>query len=230
MSHARPRMMGVLFLAVLTLQPAFQAADASAGSATLRVVDGDTVVLAGERLRLEGIDAPELGQTCLDDTGAAVKCGQNARQHLQRLLFSGAVSCTGDTLDGFGRRLATCFVGNRDINAQMVQDGHALAFRKYSSRYLSQEDAARQSGSGMWRGHFEHPWDYRAARWQVAGTAQAAPAGCPIKGNISKNGRIYHPPWAPAYARTRIDETKGERWFCTEAEAIAAGWRPAHGS
>ena len=68
------------------------------------------------------------------------------------------------------------------------------------------------------------PWDYRAKRWAAA--EQKAPEGCAIKGNITKNGRIYHMPWSPWYAQIKIDADKGKRWFCTEAEALAAGWRP----
>jgi len=226
MRHARLRRTLGLCCAVYMMPPSLE----TSADEALRVVDGDTVVLAGERLRLEGIDAPELGQKCLDASGRSLKCGQRAKKHLEELLSSGPVSCTGDTVDGYDRRLATCFVEGRDMNAQMVQDGHALAFRKYSSLYVKQEEAARRTGSGMWGGVFEAPWDYRAAKWQVADTSQTAPSGCPIKGNISKNGRIYHPPWSPSYGRTRIDETKGERWFCSEAEAVAAGWRPARGS
>jgi hypothetical protein len=78
----------------------------------------------------------------------------------------------------------------------------------------------------IWQSESQLAWEYRADRWARAATE--APEGCPIKGNISKKGeRIYHAPWSPAYAETRIDESKGERWFCDEAEAIAASWRAA---
>ena len=68
-------------------------------------------------------------------------------------------------------------------------------------------------------------WEFRAHRW--AGAEQDAPKGCAIKGNVTAHGRIYHMPWSPWYGKIRIDEAKGKRWFCTEAEALAAGWRPA---
>lgn len=78
----------------------------------------------------------------------------------------------------------------------------------------------------IWQSESQLAWEYRADRWARA--AAEAPEGSPIKGNISNNGeRIYHTPWSPTYAKTRIDESKGERWFCDEAEAIAAGWRTA---
>ena len=68
-------------------------------------------------------------------------------------------------------------------------------------------------------------WDYRA---QALGRRRAhrRPSGCAIKGNVTKSGRIYHMPWSPWYAQIRIEPDKGKRWFCTEAEALAAGWRP----
>jgi hypothetical protein len=67
-------------------------------------------------------------------------------------------------------------------------------------------------------------WEFRARRWAAA--EGAAPEGCAIKGNVTRNGRIYHMPWSPWYPQTRIETDKGKRWFCTEAEALAAGWRP----
>jgi len=94
---------------------------------------------------------------------------------------------------------------------------------KYSEDYVAVEAAARQSGIGLWQDDFQRPWDFRAEKW--ASAEQEAPDGCPIKGNISDNGQIYHAPWSPWYKKTRINEAKGERWFCSEAEAVAAGWR-----
>jgi len=104
-----------------------------------------------------------------------------------------------------------------------VDKGLAWAFTRYSDSYTGREARARAEGTGVWSGAFTPPWDYRAARW--ASAAAEAPEGCPIKGNISKGGRIYHAPWSPWYAKTRIDTSKGERWFCSEDEAVAAGWR-----
>ncbi|MTI42683.1 endonuclease YncB(thermonuclease family) [Roseibium hamelinense] len=198
------------------------------GAQSLRVVDGDTLELDGEKIRLAGIDAPELGQTCLTLTGTPWRCGQSAKKQLQKLAKTGPVECRGAERDAYGRRIATCFSGGRDLNAALVRSGYAFAFVKYDSTYEADEQLARQSGAGVWAGVAEAPWDYRAAKWQSAG--QTAPQGCTIKGNISSRGRIYHMPWSPSYARTRINEAKGERWFCSEDEALAAGWRAARGS
>ena len=85
--------------------------------------------------------------------------------------------------------------------------------------------AAQAEKRGIWQGPAQPAWEFRTQKWSVA--SKRAPEGCPIKGNISDNGRIYHTPWSKWYARTKINTAKGERWFCDEAEAIAAGWRPA---
>jgi hypothetical protein len=115
-----------------------------------------------------------------------------------------------------------------DVGRELVESGLAWAFVRYSDVYVTEENAARVAGVGVWRGMAQPPWEYRRERW--AGAVDVTPRPeCPIKGNISmaSGERIYHTPWSPDYARTVISEDKGERWFCDEAEAIAAGWRPA---
>ena len=100
----------------------------------------------------------------------------------------------------------------------MVEQGMAWAFLKFSDEYEAAQSRAKRAKRGIWRGPAEPAWEFRETRWTKA--AQTAPEGCPIKGNISPNGKIYHTPWSPWYSRTRINTTKGERWFCDEAEAI----------
>ena len=109
----------------------------------------------------------------------------------------------------------------------MVSQGWAVAYRKYSRDYLSQESAAKSGRRGVWKGEFVMPsrW-HRGERLQTA--ARSDSGACQIKGNISRSGkRIYHVPGGQWYERTRIDTSKGERWFCSDAEARAAGWRRA---
>ena len=192
-------------------------------AADVRVVDGDTLVVNGERVRLEGIDAPELAQTCVKASGKTYRCGVAAKEHLQSLIMNSQVTCSGVEKDAYDRRLATCFSAGRNLNQAMVEDGQAYAFLRYSDAYRTEQEMARLNGDGLWAGIAEAPWDFRQKKWQVAGSK--APAGCPIKGNISARGRIYHTPWSPHYSRTRINEAAGERWFCSEEEAVAAGWR-----
>lgn len=189
-----------------------------------RVLDGDTIEIAGTRIRLEGIDAPEGGQTCARAGGGTWRCGQTASAELQKLIGREQVRCESRGTDSYRRMLGICFVGSTDLNAEMVRRGYAWAFVKYSRTYVTQEDDARTRGVGIWQAPTIAAWDYRAGRW--ASADEVTPGDCPIKGNITSSGRIYHMPWSPWYDKVRIEPGKGERWFCSESEAVAAGWRP----
>lgn len=210
--------------------PALHAVPASPvpthGSVTgiARVVDGDTLEIGGTRVRLEGIDAPEAGQSCARAWLGRWDCGAAATNALAKLVAPGEVRCTGVGNDRYGRLLGICFAGGVEINARMVADGHAWAFLKYSARYAEVEATARAAKRGIFATDNEPAWVYREKRWQVA--EQTAPEGCAIKGNVSKTGRIYHMPWSPWYGKVKVDTAKGERWFCSETEAAAAGFRP----
>lgn len=192
------------------------ATHAYAGSA--RVIDGDTIAIGDVTYRINGIDAPEHGQTC-----GTWACGKDATKMMAELVEGKSVACRVLSTDGYGRSIADCEVDGQSLGATMVEQGFAWAFVKYSGKYVTEEAQARKSKVGIWSGAFQPPWEFRAAKWEVA--EQTAPAGCPIKGNISKNGRIYHAPWSPWYSWTKISESQGERWFCSEDEAVAAGWR-----
>jgi endonuclease YncB( thermonuclease family) len=206
---------------VCTLVPA------SAGPLTgpARVVDGDTLDIVGTRVRLEGIDAPETGQTCGRNIVGSFDCGVAATRLLSDLVQGQTVACEERGRDKYNRTLAVCFVGALDLNAEMVRRGMAWAFLKYSRTYVEAEAEARALRIGIWEGDSEPAWAFRARAWQSA--EQAAPQGCAIKGNVSRHGQIYHLPWSPWYGKVTVDERRGERWFCSEAEAVAAGWRPA---
>lgn len=193
-------------------------------SGPARVVDGDTLVIGAQVIRVEGIDAPEDGQSCNRSNGGQWSCGAQATAALSALSAKG-VRCAGSEFDAYKRLIASCSAGNSDIGKAMVLDGMALAYRRYSTRYVADEEIARKASRGVWQGSFVEPWQWRKERWSRAGSSASSP-DCPIKGNISSNGnRIYHAPWSRSYSKTRIDESKGERWFCDEAEALAAGWR-----
>ncbi len=192
-----------------------------------RVIDGDTLEIRGSRIRLHGIDAPERAQRCRSG-GRFWSCGREATRALVRRIGSHPVACEARDRDRYGRVIAVCRVGGKDVNAWMVAEGWALAYRKYSRRYVAQERAARAAKRGVWRGEVVAPWDWRRGK-RLAGTEttmKQGSGGCKIKGNISKGGaRIYHLPGGQFYDRTRIDTSRGERWFCSEDEARAAGWR-----
>ena len=203
------------------------AADATLLSGRATVIDGDTLDIAGERVRLEGIDAPEAGQTCGGGWFGTWKCGSQATEQLRWLVGGRRVECESASRDKYGRVLGWCRADGRDINDEMVRTGFAWAFVKYSTRYQAVEAEARKAKAGIWKGEAQAPWVYREQRWDVAETA--APDGCAIKGNVTENGHIYHMPWSPWYAKVKIEPAKGERWFCTEADAAKAGFRPVMG-
>lgn len=204
-----------------------------------RVVDGDTLVIGDARIRLLEIDAPEAAQACRDAQGALYPCGEVSTQALEALVGGAPVACAWDEIDVYKRPLARCSARGRDLGREMVAAGQAVIYRGRPELYGDAEAQAKAAKLGMWSGPFDRPWDWRhngpsaataktGAALDAALAAEKGPApGCAIKGNISGSGRIYHMPGQADYARTRISEEKGERWFCSEADARAAGWRRA---
>ena len=209
-------------------------------SGRARVIDGDTIEVDGTRIRLFGIDAPERGQSCQAE-GELWICGRLARLMLEDRISGRSVVCEERDQDRYGRIVAVCRAGGEDLNAWMVSEGWALAYRRYAQDYVDEEADAKASRLGVWRGDFVPPWDWRRGKRLPRAARDTGPAmetnhaipraanrggGCRIKGNISSDGvRIYHVPGGRYYDRTRISTSKGERWFCSEAEARAAGWR-----
>ncbi|MCP5085805.1 MAG: thermonuclease family protein, partial [Rhodobacteraceae bacterium] len=189
----------------------------------LQIVDGDTLILDGTRYRINGIDAPEAGQKCTSDRGKSWACGDAATNALYEMTVGRTATCKKLATDICNRIVARCAADGNDLAQEMVARGLAWAFLKFSDEYETVQDEAKQARLGIWQGEAQPAWEFRAHKWNKA--EQLAPDGCPIKGNISKNGKIYHAPWSPWYKRTKINLSKGERWFCNEAEAVAAGWR-----
>jgi endonuclease YncB( thermonuclease family) len=192
---------------------------------TLRVIDGDTFDVAGVTVRLFGVDAPERDQTCTTAGGDPWPCGAWASDQVRALYDGAAVTCDTVDTDHYGRTVARCFADGADIGDVIVANGLALAYRDYSWDYDLAEKSAQVAGLGLWSGSFDTPADWRAAR--PAPEPQAISGDCAIKGNISASGQIYHMPHNRDYDATRIDTSRGERWFCTPQEAERAGWRPA---
>lgn len=193
--------------------------------------DGDSLTITGKRIRLFGIDAPEFEQVCTRG-GSNWACGQESARQLSKLVTGREVKCVPTGVDEFDRIVARCTVGAVDVNRTMVALGHAVAFRKYSSEYVSAEDTARNNKRGLWSGRFDMPADVRAndrssverlPQQVVRSRPQAIVNACKIKGNRSRRGEwIYHVPGMPYYEQTRAEEV-----FCSEADARAAGYRRA---
>jgi endonuclease YncB( thermonuclease family) len=200
------------------------------------IIDGDSFEIGDTGVRLFGVDAPEGRQSCTRD-GSEWACGNEAERKLRSLVGDRTVTCTRRDVDTYGRIVAVCRSGSTDLAAEMARSGFATAYRRYSSDYVDEESEARAARRGIWAGEFDSPEDYRRddRRETPAQRRDDAPSslgcdGCYIKGNINGQGeRIYHVPGSPSYDNTEIDERNGERWFRTESEARAAGWRAARG-
>ena len=129
------------------------------------VIDGDTIEIHGERIRLEGIDAPESNQPCTHkDTGQTWRCGQRAAIWLSDTIGAETVICVEAGRDRWQRMLAHCTVGGNDIGAELVRNGWAMAFVRYSKEYVQQEAEARTARAGIWASEFDPPWDWRRAK------------------------------------------------------------------
>ncbi len=149
------------------------------------------------------------------------------------------MTCEDLGRDRYKRIIAKCTVAGEDMGAWMVSQGLALAYRRYSLDYADEEGNAQAARRGIWAGEFVKPWEWRRGERLETTSPEACTAcdsrhkrllkrseKCTIKGNINaKSERIYHMPDQQSYNVTRINPAAGERWFCSEAEAMAAGWR-----
>ena len=200
-----------------------------------RVIDGDTLEIAGLRIRIQGIDAPEHDDICQRPDGSSWPCGKWSTRTARDRFGGQVLACEDLGERTWGRVVARCTKGDIDVAAAMVAQGAARACPRFalqhahSRGYMEIERTARADRRGIFDGTPPPLAGFCVPR---TGTAQATPAtdrsDCTIKGNINAEGaRIYHMPGQQFYDVTRINEAAGQRWFCTEAEARAAGWRAA---
>ncbi|HWV82017.1 MAG TPA: thermonuclease family protein [Hyphomicrobiaceae bacterium] len=192
---------------------------------------GDTLRVGRQTVRLEGIEAPERDQTCMRGDHRRWRCGEAAQAALSRLVSGRQVHCAPVSKDDTGTVRATCTIGKTDVAAALVEGGHVLAESGLMPRYRSEQAKAEQHKAGLWVGGAtpERPDAWRTRLWNEA--RAKAPEGCPIKGKVAgRRGdtvKTYHLPWSPTYMRLRVISARGERWFCSEADARAAGFAPA---
>ena len=126
----------------------------------LKIVDGDTIVLNGEKIRFSGIDTPELKQTCIKDD-QKIFCGMLAKMILVKKIGNEIPNCKKEGVDVYKRVLAECFVNGESLSSFLVRSGYAFAYRKYSKKFIKDEEFAKENKLGMWSMQFEYPWRFR---------------------------------------------------------------------
>ena len=129
-------------------------------AAHVTVVDGDTIKLGDIKIRFSGIDAPEINQICVASEGK-VACGKISRDILITKVTNNKISCTDEGKDFYGRVLGECFVNGESLSRYLVREGFAFAYRKYSEKFIKDEEYAKSNRLGMWSMKFQYPWDYR---------------------------------------------------------------------
>jgi endonuclease YncB( thermonuclease family) len=190
----------------------------------VRVIDADTIDVGAVRIRLHAIDAPEKDQACQTKHGKRIACGAWVTEKVTSRFDGKRARCTALGTDKYRRTIAKCRVGGVDLGQEIVAQGWAFAYRRYGMDYDLDEKAAFVAGRGLHGLSVQSPEQFRQVR---APAPVSDNSSCLIKGNISGNGYIYHVPGQEFYETTRINTARGERWFCSPAEAHAAGWRPA---
>lgn len=235
----------VAILAILVASPSW--------AASAIVKDGGTLDIAGVTYRLDGIEAPAVDQTCIDEHADGWACGVDARDRLAKMIGDRNVTCEdlGPDATFRQRRAGLCTIeGDKDsLNLQLARQGYAVSAEpSVKGRFAADAAAARDARQGLWRGCFVAPQDFR--RWTTTAPLLGAscasdkdqalraalfpdepvtPPGCTIKGKYSARARmtghvgIFHMPGCPSYAAL----AKLERWFCSAEDAQAAGFRKA---
>lgn len=197
----------------------------------LSVIDGDTFIVDGARVRLFGVDALESEQRCGDAQSPTWQCGAWVTAEVRARYEGRDASCAILATDRYGRYVGRCFVQGVDLGQDLVRSGLVFAYPRYSVAYVPDELAARERKAGLHAIGVQSPQHFRDSRKTAKSKARlaSAPAGCRIKGNISRTNatKIYHLPGQRWYDETVVSEHRGERWFCTESEARSAGWRKA---
>jgi endonuclease YncB( thermonuclease family) len=175
-------------------------------------IDGDTLDMAGQRIRLFGVDAPESMQTC-EKGRTAWACGQEAKRLLAQMVEGRAVSCTAGDRDHYGRIVATCYAGQSDLSGVLVREGLAIALPQFTGDYVAFQARAKQYGLGLWSSNFQTPGDFRQAN--PALFAAKAP-----KANVAVAAR-------PTAAR-RVAASTSSWSYRNCAQARAAGAAPLY--
>ena len=126
----------------------------------VQITDGDTIKINGEKIRFSGIDTPEMKQTCIEN-GIVNPCGVMAKNILTDKISNNEVVCISEGKDRYKRTLAECFVNDESLSSYLVRSGYAFAYRRYSKKFIADEEYAKFNKIGMWSMKFDYPWDWR---------------------------------------------------------------------
>ena len=126
----------------------------------VQITDGDTIKINGEKIRFSGIDTPEMKQTCIEN-GIINPCGVTAKKILMDKISNNEVICISEGKDQYKRTLAECFVNDESLSSYLVRSGYAFAYRRYSKKFIADEEYAKFNKIGMWSMKFDYPWDWR---------------------------------------------------------------------
>lgn len=129
----------------------------------LKIVDGDTIIINREKIRFSGIDTPELKQTCIKD-GQKIFCGMLAKMLLIKKIGNETPKCIKEGKDAYKRTLAECFINEESLSSFLVRSGYAFAYKKYSKKFINDEEFAKENKLGMWSMEFEYPWNFRISK------------------------------------------------------------------
>ena len=193
---------------------------------TISVIDGDTIQVGGRIVQLAGIDAPEMGQICVHD-GQDWHCGLRAAYALNKLieLAAAPVVCTELIEELTGIVDANCESRSDNLSLTMLQSGYAVALPDAPAFYRDAQESARKANLGIWASRFIMPWAWRNGA-RLPAEARWANTACIIRGKIAADGnRFYYVPTDPTYDTLIVNPSQGDRTFCSDEEARAAGWR-----
>ncbi len=214
----------LLLTLALACAPAPALAQQISGPAV--AIDGDTLEMTGFRIRLFGVDAVELSQTCERD-GAAWGCGAEAKAQLAALVAGQAVACEQRDTDVYGRVVAVCRAGRVDLSAAMARAGYAVALRAFSEDYLAAADGAKAQRAGIWGSQFAEPGAWRAAHPGVADDAarlaRREAAGERGAGSAVSGGGVYYPNCAAARAAGVAPLYRGQAGYRPEMDGDSDG-------
>lgn len=209
------------FIPIVTSPIADKSASAISGRAS--VVSGDLLRVDGHLIRLTGVEQPDAKHPCFKQNGRRWNCNAAARAALDKIVAGRTVACTASGEDSEGRTLAACRAGDNDVAEALVRGGYVFAAPGFFASYASAEKEARAAKVGLWQGETVRPEEWRVQVWEEA--KRSAPDGCPIKGFSRASDKMYAMPWQQAYDSAKMRTVKGDRWFCSEDDARAAGFK-----